>query len=74
MRNVVLASNEVSKRKRPPQEEESPDNQPFKKAILGHKPKASGRTPAQKKLIEDKAPAMPSKNKKMISSVLIKVG
>ena len=74
MRNVVLASNEVSKRKRPPQEEESPDNRPFEKAVLGHKPKASGRTPAQKKLIEDKAPAMPSKNKKMISSVLIKVG
>ena len=73
MRNVVLASNEASKRKRPSMEESSPENRPFKKTAPGHASKSSGRTPPPKKQREEKSTTKSLKDKKMISSVLIKV-
>ena len=73
MRNVVLASNETSKRKRPSPEESSPENRPFKKYAPGYASKSSGRTPPSKKQREEKSTTKSSKDKKMISSVLIKV-
>ena len=73
MRNVVLASNEASKRKRPTTEESSPENRPSKKTAPGHASKSSGRTPPPKKQREEKSTTKSLKDKKMISSVPIKV-
>ena len=71
MRNVVLASHEASKRKRPSPEESSPENRLFKKAATMNASKSSGQTPALKKQKAEKATAKSSKDKNMVSSVLI---
>ena len=61
MRNVLLASNEASKHK-----------QPFKKVVRVNM-SSSSQTPFQKQLRKEKASARSSKEKKMISFVLIEV-
>ena len=73
MRNVVLASNEASKGKRFPLNDNSPENPPSKKTAAMNKSNSPGRTPAPKKLSEKKAQAKSSKEKKLIPSMLIKV-
>ena len=73
MRNVVLASNEASKCKRPSLEESSPENRLFMKTAPVNASKSCGETPALKKQREEKFTTKYSKDKNMISSVLIKV-
>ena len=72
MRNVVLASNEASKRKRSSPEESGPENRLSKKVFQVNKSKPSGQTPAPNNIIEDKPPATSSEVKKTISPVLSK--
>ena len=63
MRNVVLASNETAKRKRPSLDESSLENRPSKKSFPVNKPKSSGQALAPKNAREDKPPATSSKVK-----------